>query len=70
MPPQLGDAFADNRGMLEDVLAALFVIARADGPVNGRELDFLSRVHRGFRLDQAAWDRARGATPRRPAPSR
>ena len=32
---QLGEAFADNRGMLEDVLAALFVIARADGPVNG-----------------------------------
>ena len=38
---QLGEAFADNRGMLEDVLAALFVIARADGAVNGRELDFL-----------------------------
>ena len=46
---QLGEAFADNRGMLEDVLAALFVIARADGPVNGRELDFLARTHRGFR---------------------
>ena len=26
---QLGEAFADNRGMLEDVLAALFFIARA-----------------------------------------
>src|SRR3954447_5579967 len=26
---QLGDAFADNRGMLEDVLTALFQIARA-----------------------------------------
>ena len=41
---QLGEAFADNRGMLEDVLAALFVIARADGPVNSRELEFL-RAH-------------------------
>ena len=49
--------------MLEDVLAALFVIARADGPVNGRELDFLARTHRGFGLDQAAWERARGADP-------
>ena len=39
---QLGEAFADNRGMLEDVLAALFVIARADGAVNGRELTFSS----------------------------
>jgi DnaJ like chaperone protein len=63
---QLGEAFADNRGMLEDVLAALFVIARADGAVNGRELDFLARTHRSFRLDQAAWDRARGAVPRQP----
>jgi DnaJ like chaperone protein len=64
---QLGEAFADNRGMLEDVLAALFVIARADGAVNGRELDFLARTHRSFGLDQAAWDRARGAVPRQPA---
>ena len=63
---QLGDAFADNRGVLEDVLNALFVIARADGPVNGRELDFLSRTHRGFGLDLVSWDRARGATPRQP----
>jgi DnaJ like chaperone protein len=63
---QLGEAFADNRGVLEDVLGALFRIARADGPVNGRELDFLSRTHRGFRLDQVAWDRARGAMPRQP----
>ena len=72
---QLGEAFADNRGMLEDVLAALFVIARADGPVNNRELDFLSRTHRGFGLDQAAWDRARGAIragrrPMNPTPTR
>jgi DnaJ like chaperone protein len=66
---QLGDAFSDNRGMLEDVLAALFVIARSDGPLNRAELDFLSRTHRAFELDQAAWDRARGAAPRQPAPS-
>jgi DnaJ like chaperone protein len=64
---QLGDAFADNRGVLEDVLTALFAIARADGPVNRAELDFLSRTHRAFGLDQVAWDRARGAMPRRPA---
>jgi DnaJ like chaperone protein len=63
---QLGEAFADNRGVLEDVLTALFVIARADGPVNGRELDFLSRTHHGFGLDQTSWDRARGAMPRQP----
>lgn len=64
---QLGDAFADNRGMLEDVLTALFGIARADGAINKREQDFLLRTHRGFGLDQAAWDRASGARPQRPA---
>jgi DnaJ like chaperone protein len=64
---QLGDAFADNLGMLEDVLLALFVIARADGAVNQRELSFLERTHRSFGLDQAAWDRARGAVPRQQA---
>jgi len=61
---QLGEAFDDNRGVLEDVLTALFVIARADGPVNAREQDFLARVHRRFGLDQAAWDRAFGSMPR------
>jgi DnaJ like chaperone protein len=34
--------------------------------VNGAELEFLSRTHRGFGLDQTAWDRARGALPRQP----
>ena len=67
---QLGDAFADTQGVLEDVLAALFAIARADGPVNGRETDFLQRVHRRFGLSAVAWDRARGAAPRfRPEPT-
>jgi DnaJ like chaperone protein len=65
---QLGDAFADNRGVLEDVLAALFAIARADGAVSRLELDFLSRTHRALRLDQAAWDRARSGGGSRPAP--
>ncbi len=61
---QLGQAFADNRGMLEDVLGALFALARADGPVNRAEQSFLMRVHRAFGLDEAAWDRARGGVPR------
>jgi DnaJ like chaperone protein len=63
---QLGEAFADNRGMLEDVLMALHAIARADGPVNLRESDFLKTVHRAFNLDRVAWDRIRGAAPPRP----
>jgi DnaJ like chaperone protein len=61
---QLGEAFADHLGLLEDVLTALFAIARADGPVSQQEVDFLRGVHRAFRLDNIAWDRARGARAR------
>jgi DnaJ like chaperone protein len=61
---QLGDSFADNRGVLEDVLAGLFGIARADGAVNQKELDFLARCARGFGLSGAAWERARGGASR------
>jgi DnaJ like chaperone protein len=57
---RLGEAFADNRAMLEDVLAALFYIARADGPVTRGELPVLQGVHLRFGLDTAAWDRAKG----------
>jgi DnaJ like chaperone protein len=64
---QLGETFADNRGMLEEVLTALFAIARADQPVNLRERDALATIATAFGLDRAAWDRASGAAPRRPA---
>ncbi len=67
---QLGDAFADAPGVLEDVLAALFAIARADKPIGVRETDFLRRVHARFGLGQQSWERASGATPRfRPEPT-
>jgi len=62
---QLGDSFADNRGLLEDVLGALFVIARADGPVNRSEQTFLQTVCHRFRLGADAWERARDGKPRR-----
>ncbi|WP_270936879.1 TerB family tellurite resistance protein [Falsiroseomonas oryzae] len=57
---RLGEAFADNRAMLEDVLAALFYIARADGPITRGELPVLQGVHLRFGLDHGAWDRAKG----------
>jgi DnaJ like chaperone protein len=62
---QLGQAFADNRILLEQVLAGLYQIARADGPVNADETDFLDKVARRFRLDEAAAGRAGrgGAVP-------
>jgi DnaJ like chaperone protein len=63
---QLADAFSDNRGMLEQVLGSLFNIARADGPLNVRERDYLRRVHRFMALDQVAWDRAAGESTRAP----
>ena len=56
---RLGDAFADNKGMLEDVLAALFQIARADGPLTRAEVAFLQGVQLRFGLDATAWERAR-----------
>ncbi|PPQ28706.1 TerB family tellurite resistance protein [Rhodopila globiformis] len=57
---QLGEAFNDNHVMLEQVLSSLFAIARADGPLNMREQEYLRRVHRRFGLDQRAWERAGG----------
>jgi DnaJ like chaperone protein len=63
---QLGDAFADNHPMLELVLGSLFAIARADGAVNVKEQAFLTGIHRAFRLDRLAWDRASGAAPPKP----
>ncbi len=55
---ELGEAFTDNRGLLEQVLAGLHQIARADGPINGREADYLRRVAHAFGLDDATAQRA------------
>lgn len=55
---QLGQAFADNKGVLEQVLTGLYQIARADGAVNGAENDFLARVAHGFGLDMDSAQRA------------
>ncbi len=61
---QLGESFADNRGLLEDVLAALFAIARADKPLTVGEQAMLRRVHALFGLDNMAWDGASGTASR------
>ncbi len=61
---QLGESFADSRGVLEDVLAGLFGIARADGALTQQELDFLAGCARGFGLDGRAWERARDGSAR------
>ena len=69
---RMGLAFADNKAMLEDVLAALFHIARADGPLTRAEVAFLQEVQVAFGVDAPGWERARdgrnpGAAP--PPPS-
>ena len=60
----LGERFADDRSRLEGLLAALFVIARADKPLTRAEHDMLREVHAAFGLDGLAWDQARGAAAR------
>ena len=49
---QLGESFADNRGLLEDVLAALFAIARADKPLTVAEHEMLRAGARAVRPGQ------------------
>jgi DnaJ like chaperone protein len=63
---QLGQAFSDDRGILEQVLGGLYQVARADGPVNAAEADFLARVAYGFGLDEAGVRRAAGGAVGRP----
>ena len=60
----MGEAFSDNLGVLDDVLAALFAIARADKPLNGAEQTFLEGIWRGFGLGQDAWERGIGRSAR------
>ena len=67
---RMGEAFADNKPMLEEVLSALHHIARADGPLTRGEAIFLAKVRQGFRLDEASEERAssgRTAPPPQPA---
>lgn len=61
---QLGESFADNRGLLEDVLAALFAIARADKKLTVSEQQMLRRIHALFQLDSLAWEQASGGAAR------
>ncbi|GBQ82476.1 TerB family tellurite resistance protein [Gluconobacter albidus] len=65
---EMGAAYADNTAPLENLMTALFRIARADaGPdrkLHPREIDFLQRVHRAFGLPAGAWERAENGNSR------
>ena len=60
----LTQAFSSQPLVLEDVLVALFAIARADGTLNDRETDFLRRVHKVMGLSRASWERAESGAAR------
>lgn len=50
---RMGEVFADDQKVLEEVLNALHHIARADGPMTRGEAIFLAKVRQGFGLDDA-----------------
>ena len=54
---QLAQLFGPRAEILEDVLDGLFHIAKADGVVHPKELEFLELVARRFGFDAADWER-------------
>jgi DnaJ like chaperone protein len=54
---QIGDAFAEEPKLLEDVLDGLFHIAKADGAVHEAEFAYLRQVATAFRFDDHDFDR-------------
>lgn len=56
---RLGTLFADSPGVLEELLAALVLLAQADGPLNPAEEAFLGRLTAEIGLAPEAWRRAR-----------
>jgi len=66
---KLAAAFADNRTVLEDVVAALHQIALADGPINDAERRFIDEVARRMNLTERERERARSGGSARPAPN-
>jgi DnaJ like chaperone protein len=58
---QIAELFADRPDTLEQILVALFHIARADGPVKLDELTFLDAVAATFGVDAERYERLRAA---------
>jgi DnaJ like chaperone protein len=56
---QVGILLRDEPVMLEDLLASLFFVARADGDIKPAEIAFLRRVGDLFGLDARAFERVR-----------
>lgn len=58
---QLAALFPDAPEILENILEGLFSIAKADGPIDPPEADYLAKVARIFGLSSARFERARAA---------
>jgi DnaJ like chaperone protein len=58
---QLAGLFPDAPEILENVLEGLFSIAKADGPIDAAEADYLAKVARIFGLSSARFERAKAA---------
>lgn len=58
---QLAALFPDAPEILENVLEGLFSIAKADGPIDPPEADYLAKVARIFGLSSARVERAKAA---------
>ena len=56
---QMGILFRREPAVLEDLLASLFYIARADGDIKPSEMTFLRRVGDLFGVDASAFERVR-----------
>src|SRR3546814_9096215 len=60
---QLARMFADNPGVLEELLDGLFHVARADGRMAEEEVSSLGQLATIFGFDARPWDRIRAAHP-------
>ena len=58
---QVAALFPDAPEILENVLEGLFAIAKADGPIDAPEADYLAKVARLFGLDSNRFERAKAA---------
>jgi DnaJ like chaperone protein len=58
---QLASLFPDAPEILENLLEGLFDIAKADGPIDAAEADYLAKVARIFGLSSARFERAKAA---------
>ena len=58
---QIAGMFEPRSTVLEELLLCLFHIAKADGTIDGRELDFLREVARIFGFGEADFERIRAS---------